>query len=115
MSAVEEIKVKPEGLPAGTLSFSKGKMKPDPDLDKAGETAYRVTSDELRGFVERIEKLQTEKAELSDFEKVVFAEAKARGYDVRTIRKIISLRKKDPQEIAEEQAVLDLYMDALGM
>ena len=91
------------------------KFKANADLDQAKDTAYRVTSSELRAFIERIEKLQTEKAELGDFEKVVFAEAKSRGYDVKTIRRIIALRKKDPSQISKEQAVLDFYMDALGM
>ena len=115
MSAVEEIEVKPEGLPAGVLSFSKGKMKPDPDLDQAGRTAYRVTASKLRAFVERYERFEAEKREIADQQKEVMAEAKARGYDTKILRKIVALRKKDPQEIAEEQAVLDLYMDALGM
>ncbi|MBL1434707.1 MAG: DUF2312 domain-containing protein [Rhodobacteraceae bacterium] len=91
------------------------KFKADPDLDQAKDTAYRVTSSELRSFIERIEKLQTEKAEVGDFEKVVFAEAKSRGYDVSTIRRIIALRKKEPGQISEEQAVLEFYMEALGM
>jgi len=111
------IEVKPEGLPAGVFSISDApnKFKPDSDLDQASETAYRVTAGELRAFVERFERLEIEKKDISDHQKEVMAEAKSRGYDTKALRKLIALRKKDPQEIAEEQAVLDLYMDALGM
>lgn len=105
----------PNGKPPSKQGHNSDKFKPDSDLDQAKETAYRVTASELRIFIERIEKLQSEKAELSDFEKVVFAEAKWRGYDVKTVRRVIALRKKEPAQISEEQAVLYLYMDALGM
>jgi len=91
------------------------RFKSDPDLDQAKETAYRVTSKELRSFVERFERLEIEKKDIADHQKEVMAEAKSRGYDTKALRKLIALRKKDPQEISEEQAVLDLYMDALGM
>ena len=74
-----------------------------------------VAAGELRQFVERIERLEDEKKAVADQIKEVMAEAKARGYDVKTLRKIISLRKKDPDERSEEEALLDLYMSALGM
>ena len=91
------------------------KFKADTDLDQAKETAYRVTAGELRAFIERYERLAIEKQEIADLQKEVMAAAKSRGYDTKTLRKIIAMRKKDPQEIAEEQAVLDLYCEALGM
>ena len=91
------------------------KFKPDPDLDQAKDTAYRVTAGELRSFVERFERLEVDKTDISDHQKEVMAEAKSRGYDIKALRKLIALRKKYPQEIAEEQAVLDLYMEVLGM
>ncbi|MBN8291713.1 DUF2312 domain-containing protein [Rhodobacter sp. NTK016B] len=79
------------------------------------DTAYDVTADELRSFVERYEHLEAEKKDITDQQKEVMAEAKGRGYDTKALRKIIALRKKKPDEIAEEEAVLDLYKAALGM
>jgi uncharacterized protein (UPF0335 family) len=79
------------------------------------EAAYRVTANELRQFIERWERLEAEKADISDQQKEVMAEAKARGYDTKVMRKVIALRKREPDDIAEEQAVLDLYCEALGM
>ena len=76
---------------------------------------YRVTSSELRAFVERFERLEAEKKDIAEHQKEVMAEAKSRGYDTAILRKIIALRKKDPQEISEEEAVLEMYKEALGM
>ncbi len=83
--------------------------------DEVQQSQYRVTSGELRAFVERYERLEIEKKDIADHQKEVMAEAKSRGYDTKILRKVIALRKKDPQEISEEEAVLDLYKDALGM
>ncbi len=77
--------------------------------------SYRVTAEELRQFVERFERLEIEKKDISDQQKEVMAEAKSRGYDTRIMRKIISLRKRDLEEVAEEEAVLSMYKTALGM
>ena len=74
-----------------------------------------VAADQLRAFVERIERLEEEKKVISDDIKDVYAEAKGNGYDVKILRKVVSLRKKQPHEREEEEAVLDLYMHALGM
>ncbi|MFV1591280.1 DUF2312 domain-containing protein [Phaeobacter sp. JH20_36] len=90
-------------------------MKADPDFDNAADTAYRVTAGELRQFVERFERLDAEKKDLADQQKEVMAEAKARGYDTKVIRKVIALRKRDKDDIAEEDAVLQMYKEALGM
>lgn len=79
------------------------------------DSTYRVTADELRQFVERYERLEMEKKDLADQQKEVMAEAKGRGYDTRVLRKLVALRKRDPQDISEEEAVLDLYKEALGM
>ena len=76
---------------------------------------YNVTAEELRQFVERFERLEAEKQEIADQQKEVMAEAKGRGYDTRVIRKIIALRKRDKDDLAEEEAILDLYKEALGM
>ncbi len=77
--------------------------------------AQGVTGDQLRAFIERIERLEEEKKELSEQVKEVFAELKGQGFDVKAIRQILKLRKQDPDDRAEEEAVLDLYMSALGM
>lgn len=90
-------------------------MKHDPDFAKQADQAYRVTADELRSFIERFERLEAEKKDIADQQKEVLAESKARGYDTKTIRKVIALRKREPDDIAEEEAVLELYKSALGM
>ena len=69
----------------------------------------------LRQFIERYERLEAEKADIADQQKEVMAEAKGRGYDTKILRKVISLRKRDADDIAEEEAVLELYKEALGM
>lgn len=74
-----------------------------------------VAADQLRAFVERIERLEEEKKVISDDIKDVYAEAKGNGYDAAILRKVVSLRKKQPHEREEEEAVLDLYLQALGM
>ena len=76
---------------------------------------YRVTAGELRQFVERFERLDEEKKAIAEQQKEVMAEAKGRGYDVKVLRKIIALRKRDENDIAEEEAVLEMYKEALGM
>ncbi len=76
---------------------------------------YAVTADELRQFIERYEQLESEKRAIADQLKEVMAEAKGRGYDTRVMRKVIALRKRKPDEIAEEEAVLEMYKAALGM
>lgn len=90
-------------------------MKPDPTFDAAADNAYRVTAAELRQFIERFEYLNQEKKDIADQQKEVMAEAKGRGYDTKVLRKIIAIRKREPDEVAEEEAVLDLYKLALGM
>jgi len=79
------------------------------------DTTYRITADELRQFIERIERLDAEKKDLAEQQKEVMAEAKGRGYDTKIIRKVIALRKRDSDDIAEEEAVLEMYKEALGM
>lgn len=74
-----------------------------------------IAADHLKQTVERIERLEEERREIADQIKEVYAEAKGNGFDTGTLRKIIALRKKDPNERSEEEAMLDLYMSALGM
>ena len=76
---------------------------------------YGVTANELRQFIERFERLEAEKKDISDQQKEVMSEAKSRGYDTKVIRKVIALRKRDKDDIAEEEAVLEMYKEALGM
>jgi len=79
------------------------------------EETYRVTANELRQFVERIERLDSEKNDLAEQQKEVMAEAKSRGYDTKVLRKVISLRKRDKDDIANEEAILETYKEAMGM
>jgi len=74
-----------------------------------------IARDQLRSVVERIERLEEEKQALADDIKEVYAEAKANGFDTKTLRAIIRLRKQDTNERQEQEALLDLYMQALGM
>ena len=83
--------------------------------DEAADAQYRVTAGELRQFVERYERLEAERRDLADQMKEVMAEARARGYDVKVLRKLIALRKRDTAEVSEEEAILELYKQALGM
>ena len=76
---------------------------------------YAVTADELRQFVERLEQLEAEKRDLAEQIKEAMAEAKGRGYDTKALRKILALRKRKPDDVAEEEAVLEAYKAALGM
>lgn len=75
----------------------------------------RAGRDELRSFIERVERLEADARAVADDKKEVFAEAKARGYDTKIMRKVIAERKRDKDDLAEEQAVLELYREALGM
>ncbi len=83
--------------------------------DQVTDTSYRVAADELRAFVERYERLEAEKKDIADQQKEVMAEARSRGYDTRILRKLIALRKRDKDDLAEEEAVLEMYKAALGM
>ena len=74
-----------------------------------------VAAGQLRSFIERIERLEEEKKGISDDIRDVFAEAKGNGFDTKVMRQVIRLRKKEPAERQEEEAILDLYLHALGM
>lgn len=74
-----------------------------------------VNASHLRAFIERIERLEEEKRAIADDIKDVFAEAKGNGYDIKVMRKIISMRRQDHEKRKEEEAILDLYLNALGM
>ena len=74
-----------------------------------------VTAGQLRAFIERVERLEEDKATLTVDIREVYAEAKAHGFDVKTMRQIVRLRKMDSADRAEQEALLDLYKTALGM
>jgi len=74
-----------------------------------------ITAGQLKALVERIERLEEEKAEIAEQIREVYAEAKAHGYDTKVLRRVVSLRKKPVDERAEEEAVLETYLAALGM
>lgn len=83
--------------------------------EKVETDAYGIAADELRQFIERFEQLEAEKKDIADQQKALMAEAKGRGYDTKAMRKIVALRKQKPDQIAEEEAVLEIYKAALGM
>ncbi|MDN3713075.1 DUF2312 domain-containing protein [Paracoccus cavernae] len=79
------------------------------------DNTYGIAAEELRQFIEQFEQLDAEKKDISAQQKELMAEAKARGYDTRVMRKIIALRKRDKDDVAEEEAILEMYKAALGM
>ncbi len=84
-------------------------------MNDVTDTASSVAGQELRQFIERYERLEAEKKDIADAQKEVMAEAKGRGYDTKVMRKVIALRKRDADDIAEEEAIMDMYKAALGM
>lgn len=74
-----------------------------------------VARDQLRAFIERIERLEEEKKAIADDVKEVYAEAKGNGFDTKVMRQLVRIRKQDRAERQEQEAILDLYMHALGM
>ena len=82
---------------------------------QASDATYAIAADELRQFIEQYEHLEAEKKDIAEQQKEVMAEAKARGYDTKVIRKVMALRKRDKDDVAEEEAILEMYKAALGM
>lgn len=77
--------------------------------------ATRVAKEHLKAFIERIERLEEEKKTISDDIRDVYAEAKGNGYDVKALRTVVRLRKQDKDERKEHEAILETYLQALGM
>ncbi len=77
--------------------------------------ATKFAKDQLKSIIERIERLEEEKKAISDDIRDVYAESKGNGFDVKAIRTIIRLRKQDPNERQEEESILEIYLQALGM
>ena len=76
---------------------------------------YQITAEQLLAFIERYETLEAEKKQIAEHQKEVMVEAKFCGYDTAILREIIKLRKMDPDERAEKEAILQVYLDALGL
>jgi uncharacterized protein (UPF0335 family) len=74
-----------------------------------------VAQDQLRAFVERIERMEEEKRAIADDIKEIYAEAKGNGFDTNVLRQVIKIRKQDRSERLEQEAILELYLSALGM
>lgn len=81
----------------------------------SADDAYNVTAAELLQFVERYEQLDAEKKDVAEQQKELMTEAKGRGYDTKIMKKVIAIRKRKADEIAEEMAVLEMYCQALGL
>lgn len=83
--------------------------------NESTDIQHIIAKDRLTTFIERVERLEAEKQAIADDMKEVFAVAKGEGFDVKIIRMIIRIRKQDSNERAEQEAILDLYLHALGM
>lgn len=79
------------------------------------DAAAGFAKEQLKSFIERIERLEEEKKTIADDIKDVFAEAKGTGFDVKALREVLKIRKADANQLAEHQANVDLYLQALGM
>ena len=84
-------------------------------MDDAAFNTESVAADQLKAFIERIERLEEEKAGIAGDIKDVYAEAKGNGFDVKALRTIVRMRKQDANERAEQETILETYMQALGM
>jgi uncharacterized protein (UPF0335 family) len=82
---------------------------------KEDTVASRFAKDQLKAFVERVERLEEEKKAIADDIRDVYAEAKVNGFDVKTLRTVVRLRKQDVNERREQEAILETYLHALGM
>lgn len=97
--------------PGGKTAYCHATRQKEPIMDDS----YNVAADELRQFIEQYEQLESEKKDVTERQKELMAEAKARGYDTKVMKKVIALRKRDKDDIAEEEAILEMYKAALGM
>ncbi len=93
----------------------KGQDEAFTDNEMGKVAAVGVAAEELKQFIERVERLEEEKKAIGDDVRDIYAEAKGRGFDTKAIRAIIKLRAKEPHEREEEEAMIELYKSALGM
>ena len=84
-------------------------------MNKTKTKAGGIAGEQLKSLIERIERMEEEKATIAADIREIFAEAKANGYDVKIMRKVLRIRKLDAHERYEEEALLDTYLHALGM
>ena len=94
---------------------SNAAVKDDQATEPAQAAAHRFAKDQLKAFIERIERLEEEKKAISDDIRDVYAEAKGNGFDVKALRTVVRLRKQDVDERKEQEAILETYLHALGM
>jgi uncharacterized protein (UPF0335 family) len=108
-------------VPMSVMKQALEKVARGPHADTASQFPpvndhnYAVAADELRQFIERFEQFEAEKKDIAEQQKDLMGEAKGRGYDTKIMRKIVALRKRKPDDIAEEEAVTEMYKAALGM
>lgn len=81
----------------------------------SNDASYNVAADELRSFIEQIEQREAEKRDIADQVKDIYAEAKGLGYSAPVIRELVKQRRKNPDDLAEAEAIMDIYRAALGM
>jgi uncharacterized protein (UPF0335 family) len=105
--------IEPHALPGSRVADRA--LQEDKMADDITETSQTVAAGQLRAFIERVERLEEEKKTIADDIKEVYAEMKGTGFDTKAVRAIIRLRKQDQAERQEAEAILDLYMAALGM
>lgn len=104
-----------EAIGKSIVSGDKRQMEAFTPRQTGAADAHGVARDQLRAFIERIERLEEEKKTVADDIKDVYGEAKGMGFDTKILKKVVALRRKDEQERMEEDAILDTYLHALGM
>lgn len=108
----EPVHTTTEAIEAATRRLQRQRTQAPATQD---EPATKFAKDQLKSIIERIERLEEEKKVISDDIRDVYAEAKGNGFDVKALRTIVKMRKQDPNERAEEETILETYMQALGM
>ena len=98
-----------------TVSTDTTNNNPKPNNENSEPEIKGVTADRLRGFIERIERLEEEKKGIADDIKSIYAESKSLGFETKIMRKIVSLRKLEQQDRMEQEEMIDVYKHALGM
>jgi uncharacterized protein (UPF0335 family) len=110
-----QMPVTKENIKRELTRMSRPPMKETTEDKQVKDMAFNVAGEEIRQFIERYETLEAERKDIADQMKEVMAEAKGRGYDTKTLRRIIALRKRDKNDVDEEEAMLELYKAALWM
>ncbi len=90
-------------------------FKHDEEFDAMGDNAHKAAAEQIRAYIERFERLEAEKQDVMQGQKEIMSEAKGNGFNVKALRKIIADRKRDADDLAEEQALVELYKSALGI